>query len=268
MIYMEIEIVYDISAGKNAENKYKGRNRYLEKIKGIDKALEITASKMILLEKEKAKKPKLEIKKKEERNKEWYEKFKWFFTSNGFLVLAGRDAKNNEYLVKKHFSEHDLYFHADISGAPHTLLLNPDKKEIKDIDKEAAANFAAIHSSAWSSGTFSVDVYSVSYGQVTKTAGSGESLGTGAFVIRGKRDYYKKIDLKIAVGYDSKKKVVIVGPVYAISSTCKDHFILIPGKIKKSDICKELKARFSKKGIVVSVDDLMSNLPPGDCEIK
>lgn len=263
---MQIEIIYDVSAGKNAENKYKGRNRYLEKIKGIDKALEITKKKMSLLEKEN--KPKIEIKKKEERNKDWFENFKWFFTTNGFLVLAGRDAKNNEQLVKKHFSINDLYFHADIHGAPHTLLLNPDKKEIQERDKEEAANFAAIHSSAWSSGTFSVDVYSVGYGQVSKTAGSGESLGTGAFVIRGKRDYYKKIDLKIGVGFDSKRKVVISGPVSAISFASKDFFTLVPGKIKKSDICKELKDRFLKKSINVSIDDLMSNLPPGDCEIK
>lgn len=265
---MEIEIIYDLSAGKNAENKYKGRNRYLEKIKGIDKALEITKNKISNLEKEKTKKPVLEIRKKEERNKEWFEKFKWFFTTNGFLVLAGRDAKNNEQLVKKHFSVNDLYFHADIHGAPHTLLLNPEKKEIQDIDKQEAANFSAIHSSAWSSGTFSVDVYSVGYGQVSKTAGSGESLGTGAFVIRGKRDYYKKINLEIGVGFDSKRKVVVAGPISAISTVCKDHFPLVPGKTKKSDVCKELKERFFKKNIAVSIDDLMSNLPPGDCEIK
>lgn len=265
---MKIEINYELSAGKNAENKYKGRNRYLEKIKGIDKALDITKNKISLLEKQKANNPKLEISKKEKRNKEWYEKFKWFFSTNGFLVLAGRDAKNNEQLVKKYFSNNDLYFHADIHGAPHTLLLNPEKKEIPLQDKEEAANFAAIHSSAWSSGTFSLDVYSVGYGQVTKTAGSGESLGTGAFVIRGKRDYYKKIDLKIGVGFDNKRKVVIAGPVSAISFASKDVYILVPGKTKKSDICKELKEKFLQKGIVVSVDDLMSNLPPGNCEIK
>lgn len=265
---MQIEINYEISAGKNAENKYKGRNRYLEKIKGIDKALEITKTKISKLEKEKANKPKLEIAKKETRHKEWFEKFKWFFSTNGFLVLAGRDAKNNEQLVKKYFTNNDLYFHAEIHGAPHILLLNPEKKEISEIDKEEAANFAAVHSSAWSSGTFSVDVYSVGYGQVTKSAGSGESLGTGAFVIRGKRDYYKKIDLKIAVGYDSKRKVVVAGPVSAITSISKDVYILVPGKTKKSDVCKELKERFLKKGISVSVDDLMSNLPPGNCEIK
>ncbi len=265
---MEIEINYELSAGKNAENKYKGRNRYLEKIKGIDKALEITKQKTCLLEKAKEKKPKFEIKKKEERTKEWYEKFNWFFTTNGFLVIAGRDAKNNEQLVKKHFSVNDLYFHADIHGAPHIVIQNPKNLEIKDIDKQEAANFAAIHSSAWSSGIFSVDVYSVGYGQVSKTAGSGESLGTGAFVIRGKREYYKKINLEIAVSFDNKRKVVIAGPVSAVSVVSKDFFVLVPGKTKKSDICKELKERFSKKNISLSVDEVMSNLPPGDCDIK
>jgi hypothetical protein len=183
------------------------------------------------------------------------------------LVIAGRDAKNNEQLVKKHFSENDIYFHADIHGAPHTILLNPEKKEIQDIDKEEAANFAAIHSSAWKGGAYSVDVYSVGYGQVSKTAGSGESLGTGAFVIRGKRDYYKKIDLTLGVSFDSTKQKLIIGPVSAVKRF-KDVYLLFPGDIKKSEVCKILKERFLKKGIRVSVDDLMSLLPPGDCEIK
>jgi predicted ribosome quality control (RQC) complex YloA/Tae2 family protein len=261
---MQVEICYELSAGKNAENKYKGRNRYLDKIKGIDKAIEITKTKMQKIEKQKSKKPELEILKKEIKDKEWFEKFKWFYTQNGFLVIAGRDAKNNEQLVKKYFKEKDLYFHADIHGAPHTVRLNPEKKEISEIDKEQAANFAAIHSSAWKSGTYSVDVYSVGYGQVSKSAGSGESLGTGAFVIRGKRDYYKKIDLTLVVYFDSIKKKVIVAPI----SINKEGFKVVPGNVKKSEICKILKEKFEKKGHKVSVDDLMSLLPPGDCELK
>ena len=259
--------MFDLSAGKNAENKYKGRNRYLEKIKGIDKAVMITNKKMSVIDKAKEKKPKLEIRKKEEKSKEWFEKFKWFYTSNDFLVIAGRDAKNNEQLVKKHFSENDVYFHADIHGAPHTILLNPGKKEIPGQDKEEAANFAAIHSSAWKSGTYSVDVYSVGYGQVTKTAGSGESVGTGAFVIRGKRDYYKKINLEFGVGYSQERKQLVTGPLSSVNAHSKQNYILVPGAVRKSDICKTLKERFMKKEIYISVDDLMNALPPGDCEI-
>ncbi len=264
---MQVEISYELSAGKNAENKYRGRNRYLEKIKGIDKAVEITKTKMLKIDKQKLKKPDIEIQKKEIKNKDWFEKFKWFYTTNNFLVIAGRDAKNNEQLVKKHFSENDLYFHADIHGAPHTVLLNPEKKEISEIDKEEAANFAAIHSSAWKSQTFSVDVYSVGYGQVSKTAGTGESLGTGAFVIRGKRDYYKKIDLTLGIYFDNKRQKIIASPISVLKNQ-KEITQLLPGSIKKSEVCKIITEKLKKKGINVSVDDLMSLLPPGDCEIK
>ncbi len=264
---MQVEISYELSAGKNAENKYRGRNRYLEKIKGIDKAVEITKTKMLKIDKQKSKKPDIEIQKKEIKNKEWFEKFKWFYTTNNFLVIAGRDAKNNEQLVKKHFSENDLYFHADIHGAPHTVLLNPEKKEISEIDKEEAANFAAIHSSAWKSQTFSIDVYSVGYGQVSKTAGTGESLGTGAFVIRGKRDYYKKIDLTLGIYFDNKRQKIIASPISVLKNQ-KEITQLLPGSTKKSEVCKIITEKLKKKGINVSVDDLMSLLPPGDCEIK
>jgi predicted ribosome quality control (RQC) complex YloA/Tae2 family protein len=85
---MQVEISYELSAGKNAENKYRGRNRYLEKIKGIDKAVEITKTKMLKIDKQKLKKPDIEIQKKEIKNKEWFEKFKWFYTTNNFLVIA------------------------------------------------------------------------------------------------------------------------------------------------------------------------------------
>lgn len=261
---MQIEIFYEQSAGKNAENKYKGRNRFLEKIKGIDKALLLTTKKLNKIEK--AKTPDLVLQKKEEKNREWYEKFKWFFTTNGFLVLSGKDAKNNEQLVKKYFTENDLYFHAEIHGAPHVLLQNPDKKEIPEIDKKEAAFFAAIHSSAWKEQVYSIEVYSVNYGQVSKTANPGESLKTGAFVIKGKREYYKKINLELGVFFEPILKKVIVVPIDFNSQ--KKGFILKPGDLKKSDVCKILKEKFLKKGIHISIDDLMSVLPTGSFSLK
>ncbi len=32
----------------------------------------------------------------------WFEKFAWFVTSNNYLVVAGKDAKQNELLVKRY----------------------------------------------------------------------------------------------------------------------------------------------------------------------
>src|SRR3989338_4127675 len=56
------------------------------------------------------------------RKKKWFEAFHWMNSSDGFLIIGGRDAQSNEVIVKKHMQENDLYFHADIHGAPHCII--------------------------------------------------------------------------------------------------------------------------------------------------
>ena len=265
---MEVDIHYQETAGKNADKKYQERNKYKRKIIGVDKAITITEKKLLELTAEiKETKDKMVYSKRIDVAKKWYSKFRWFFTSNGFLVVAGRDAKNNEQLVKKHMSDEDLYFHAEIHGAPHTVLKNPDKKEIPDKDRAEAASFAGMFSSAWKSKIFAVDVYSVAPDQVSKTANTGESVGTGAFVIRGKREYFKKINLKLAVGYN-KETGLVSGPVEPIKQQSPFIITVSPGDEKKSDIVREIKQRLEKKGVLVSTEDIDSILPPGDSKLE
>jgi len=269
---MEIEINYELSAGKNAEKKYKQRNKYSQKLKGVLHAIEITNKKIKDQEKkDENKKQEITLAKKklvkiENRQKEWYEKFRYFFTQNNFLVLGGRDSKNNEVLVKKHLEEKDLYFHADIHGAPHVILKNHLESVdlISKEDKMDAAIFAGCFSSAWKSKIYSVEVYSVLSNQVSKTANTGESLKTGAFVIRGKREYHS-IDLKLGIGIN-KQNQIVCGSTDAIKKNCKHYFIIVPGDIKKSDFAKILKLDFEKKGQNISIDQIISVLPTGEFE--
>ena len=114
---MDVEINYNLSIGKNADNKYKLKNKYESKIKGLDIAMEFSKKKLDKLNKKvEVDKINLIVEKKKSIIKKWYSKFRWFFTTNGFLVLAGRDSKNNEFLIKKHLEENDVYFHADVFG--------------------------------------------------------------------------------------------------------------------------------------------------------
>lgn len=43
------------------------------------------------------------------RKVHWFEKFLWFVTTEGYLVLAGRDAQQNEILVRRCVALHILY---------------------------------------------------------------------------------------------------------------------------------------------------------------
>jgi len=47
----------------------------------------------------------------------WFEKFFWFISSENYLVIAGKDAQQNETIVKKYLKNGDVYVHADIHGA-------------------------------------------------------------------------------------------------------------------------------------------------------
>ena len=45
---------------------------------------------------------------------QWFESFRWFISSDGNLVLGGKDAKTNETIVKKHLKDRDRYAHAEV----------------------------------------------------------------------------------------------------------------------------------------------------------
>ncbi|CAN0421179.1 unnamed protein product, partial [Hapterophycus canaliculatus] len=54
----------------------------------------------------------------------WFEKFNWFITSENFLVLSGRNAQQNEVVVKKYLRPGDIYVHADLHGAASCVVRN------------------------------------------------------------------------------------------------------------------------------------------------
>ena len=216
---------------------------------------------------------------------EWFEKFHWMRTSDGFLVLGGRDATSNEIIFKKHLDENDIVFHADITGAPLTVIKSEGKKISKQAIKEAAV-LAASYSSAWKAGLGSVDVYWIKPDQVSKSPPTGEYLPKGAFMIRGKKNYLKKVILEITIGVinisaaqtSSRKNIevlprrsggapsaaeknednisagssscaykVISGPEDSIKKQTKFYLTIKPGASSKGKLAKEIKVKLENK---------------------
>ena len=204
------------------------------------------------------------------RSKEWFEKFHWFHTSDNLLCIAGRDAQSNEQLVKKQLSEEDLYFHADIQGAA-PVALKTKQNTTPSISKSEAAQFAALWSKAWNANLGFVDVYSVLPSQVSKQAPSGESMGTGAFMIYGQREWFRKTPLRCVVGVEKidESHRVISGPLSAIKIRAAWFVELIPGKLSKNALAKQLGAQFSKKfpESFIPLDEWISMMPNGESEI-
>lgn len=118
----------------------------------------------------------------------WFEKFLWFITSDGFTVIGGRDAQQNEIIVKKYLKKNDVYVHADIHGATSIIIKNKADGPMPPKALMEAGCFALCHSSAWNS-KIVTSAYWVHAEQVSKTAPTGEYLTTGSFMIRGKKNY-------------------------------------------------------------------------------
>jgi len=261
----EIEIDFSKSLEENASLYFEKGKKARAKAARIRKAIENTKKKLKKETRKVAEKKEPAIYRKRKRS--WFEKFHWFYSGDGFLAIGGRDAQSNETVVKKYMEEQDLYFHADIQGAPHCIV-KTGGKSVPEQTKKEAARFAAAFSKAWPSGIASVDVYSVKPEQVSKKAPSGESMGTGAFMIYGKRTWYRKTPLSIALGIDSEGRV-ISGPETAVKKHSKIAVALVQGSKKKSEIAKKLRELFGKPATLgIHADEFIAVLPSGGLEIK
>ena len=47
----------------------------------------------------------------------WFEKFNWFITSEGYLVISGRDSAQCEQIALRYMRPGDIFVHSDSKGA-------------------------------------------------------------------------------------------------------------------------------------------------------
>jgi len=201
----------------------------------------------------------------------WYHRFRWFITSDGVVVLGGRDASQNEELVKKYMAGGDLFVHADVHGA--SVVIVKGKTERMD----EVARFAASYSGAWRSGHFSADVYSALPNQVSKTPEAGEFVSRGSFIVRGERTYYRNVALSVGIGLMLEPHAAVIGgPVSAVSEKTNMYIELKPGQYEPNDVAKKvlrlLKQKLSEadeKGLrgILNTEKVAAFVPPGGSDI-
>jgi len=209
---------------------------------------------------------------------QWYEQFRWFHTGDDFLVIGGRNAEQNETIVKKYLDRGDLFFHAQAHGGPVTVLkaTGPsesydDDLEVPDRSKREAARFAVSYSSVWKANRYTGDAYMVDHDQVSKTPESGEYLEKGGFAVRGDRTYFENVAVGVTVGITCEPETRVVGgPSDTIEERAETSIAVEPGKYAQNDIAKrlyrEFKTRFADETFVrkvASPDLIQEFLPPG-----
>ncbi|MGQ0798352.1 MAG: NFACT RNA binding domain-containing protein, partial [Methanobacteriota archaeon] len=180
----------------------------------------------------------------------------------GHLILGGRDARSNDQLVKKHLKEGDRYAHADVHGAPSTVVKEGSRAGEGTLRE--ACEFALAYSKAWSAGLAGGSAYWVLPEQVSKQAESGEYLPRGAFVIRGKRNYLHDLPLRIAIGeveIEGHRKVM-AGPLSAVVARSTRYVILEPGREDRERLARRLAA-----ALEVPIEEVARLLPAGGLRV-
>jgi predicted ribosome quality control (RQC) complex YloA/Tae2 family protein len=263
--YFEIRLNFRKTVAENAEQYYKDGKKLQEKIKGAEKAIEKTQQQLTELTKKEP--PKTTIPKIQEPKKRyWFERFHWFITSEGNIVIGGNDAKSNDLIVKKYLKPGDRYAHADIHGAASCIIKASDFKNavlpITEHTLSEACAFAGCHSKAWRQ-FGETQVYWVLPEQVSKTPQSGEFVPRGGFIIRGKRNYQNiKLEMAIGVIQLEDQKKIMCGPVTAVQAWASQYIVFEAGTFSKNSFAKQVAHVFNG-----TVDEIMHVLPPGDIQV-
>jgi predicted ribosome quality control (RQC) complex YloA/Tae2 family protein len=205
------------------------------------------------------------------RKKNWYERYRWFFTTDGYLTIGGRDAASNSAVIRKHLDKNDKVFHGDIFGSPFFIL--KDAETAPDSSMNEIAHATVCFSRAWREGLYGVSAYWVHPDQVKKSAPSGEFLPKGSFTIEGQRNFIKSETLRLAVGIMpiDEDYVLTCGPPEPIKKNSLCYAIIEPHGIEMVEAAKKIRIEFSKlfEDITrkINIDEFVRALPAGKSQI-
>ena len=179
----------------------------------------------------------------------WFEKFRWFVSSEGVLALAGRDAGSNDVLVRRHLKAGDRYLHADLQGAASVVVKRPQGSDgtIGERTLREAAQWAVAYSKAWRAGLASANAFWAEPEQVSKSPETGEFVARGAWIVRGTKHVVRDVPLELALGeidYEGARRWT-VAPPDAVRARGEVRCLLAPGEERdrgkvEADLAREL----------------------------
>ncbi|KFY60236.1 hypothetical protein V497_03766 [Pseudogymnoascus sp. VKM F-4516 (FW-969)] len=201
---LSIDINLGASPWSNAREYYGQRRSAAEKekktLESSTKALKSTSHKIQQDLKKGLKQEKAIL--RPVRKHMWFEKFTWFISSDGYLVLGGRDAQQNEILYKRYLRKGDVYVHADLDGAASVFIRNHEARVDAPIPPSTlsqAGILAVASSSAWESKA-GMPAWWANADQVSKSAPTGDYLKPGSFAVRGKKNFLPPAPLLLGFG--------------------------------------------------------------------
>ncbi len=198
----------------------------------------------------------------------WFEKFRWFISSEGAVVIAGRDAASNDLVVRRNLKDGDVYLHADLHGAASVIVKRPPPGAPPPTEAtlREAGQWAVAFSKAWRAGLASASAFWVNPDQVSKSPASGEFVPRGAWVIHGTKHVLRDLALELAVGtvqYEGQERWT-VAPADAVRARGNVRALLTPGEERERPAAEVALVR----DLGVGRSLLQSLLPPGGLSVR
>ncbi|GBF61637.1 nuclear export mediator factor [Trichophyton mentagrophytes] len=146
------------------------------------------------------------------RNPTWFEKFFFFISSDGYLVIGGRDHQQDEILFQRYMKKGDIYVHTDLDGGVPLIVKNkpdtPDDPIPPNTISQASA-YTVASSKAWDTKA-AMGGWWVHASQVSKMTSTGDILKAGHFMIKGEKNHIPpgQIVLGFAVSFQISNRSV------------------------------------------------------------
>lgn len=139
----------------------------------------------------------------------WYEKFDFYLSTDGFLVVSARDAEQAEILLTEHMKDNDIIVHAHVEKAPIVLIKN--RLMYNRIDAEcsvpistliSSAVFCLSRSSVWNSKVSKPRAFYIFPSQIRKCdTAKGEWFPPGEYRVVGEENSLPDVPLVMGFGF-------------------------------------------------------------------
>ena len=274
---IDVEVDLYKSVQDNANDHFEAAKKAVSRQQGATKALEDAKKRLVDLESQGLDAFGAAPKKVDRTSRHfWFETYRWTLLPSGLLAVGGRNAAQNDQVVKKYLRESDRYAHAEIHGAPSVVIRPADGPSVEaaEDDLRAACHFAAASSRAWRQ-FGAASAYWVTPAQVNKTPRSGEFVPKGAWIVHGKRNIEADLPMRWMVATvrltfdgrpvphdapDPERFVVKVvgGSEDGLRPWAMQHVLLEPGDEEPNEAAVRLAQHFD-----VDVEAVQQALPNG-----
>jgi hypothetical protein len=192
--------------------------------------------------------------KQEKSDSSNYQKYRWFFTASGKLVIGGKNSEQNEKLVNEILKSglNYIVMHTSNPGSPFTMIVDQGTTE-SDLHEQAI--FTACFSQEWKKGKKSCAIDIFDSKQITKNKGMKE----GTFGVLGK---VARRNVELKLGLELQE-----GVLRAVPKPREALLWVKPGSVEKGRAAKEISKVLKEKNINIEMEELLRALPSGGISI-